>query len=305
LQNSTNITTKMRYEQLYKNILAKRGFLCVGLDPDMHKMPQFLEKRDYPIYEFNREIILHTAPYTVAYKLNTAFYEAYGVKGWQELNMTVKFIREKYPDIFIIADAKRGDIGNTAEMYAKAFFESMDCDAVTLAPYMGGDSIKPFLKFEQKWAIILALTSNGSASDFEMLNVCRSGPHLAAENEEIGGVDSVMPLYERVIRSSMKLGSKENTMFVIGATRPEKLREIRRYAPDNFFLVPGVGAQGGTVREVAENGMNDKCGLLINSSRGIIYASSGEDFAIAAGEQAKKLVSEMEEALLCRGCLQR
>ena len=303
MQNSTNITTKMRYEQLYRNILAKKSFLCVGLDPDLQKMPSFLASRDNPIYEFNREIILHTAPYTVAYKLNTAFYEAYGVKGWQELNMTVEFIREKYPDLLIIADAKRGDIGNTAEMYAKAFFERMNCDAVTLAPYMGGDSIKPFLKFDGKWAIVLALTSNASATDFEMLEVSHSELNPAACNEKVGGGDSLMPLYERVIRESLNLGSRENIMYVIGATRPEKLREIRRYAPDNFFLVPGVGAQGGTVKEVAENGMNDKCGLLINSSRGIIYASSSEDFAIAAGEQAKRLASEMEETLSRYGLL--
>lgn len=286
----------MNHEQLFANILSKKSFLCVGLDPDMLKIPPHVKERRDPIFEFNKEIISMTAPYVVAYKLNTAFYEAYGVHGWQQLQMTVEFIKSQYPDIFIIADAKRGDIGNTAKMYAKAFFENMDCDAVTLAPYMGSDSIKPFLEYPGKWAIILAITSNSSATDFETLSV--GSPR---DKNECGNIDSSemgqMPLYEKVISETMKLGSMDNIMYVIGATRPQKLKEIRKYVPDNFFLVPGVGAQGGTIEEVVKNGINSRCGLLINSSRDIIYASSGTDYASMACIRAKELATDMRCAL--------
>ena len=245
----------MNYQQLYEQIKAKKSFLCVGLDSDPKLLPECLKGVQYPIYEFNKAIIDKTAQYAVAYKPNLAFYEAEGVAGWVQLEMTLKYLNENYPEIMVIADAKRGDIGNTASRYARAFFEKMNFDAVTLAPYMGSDSVKPFLEYEGKWSVVLALTSNKSANDFEQLKL-----------------DSGEPLYEKVIKESMTWGSKENTMYVLGATRPEKLKEIREYCPDHFFLVPGVGAQGGTVEDVAKNGMNSHCGLLVNSSRGIIAA---------------------------------
>ena len=269
----------MTYAQLYENIKKKGSFLCVGLDSDPALFPECLKDAQNPIFEFNKAIIDATAPYTVAYKPNTAFYEAEGLDGWKQLEMTVKYISENYPDILIIADAKRGDIGNTAKRYAKCFFESMPCDAVTLAPYMGKDSVQPFLDYKGKWSVVLALTSNGSANDFEMLSV------------------GEMPLYEKVIKTTMTWGSKEDIMFVVGATRPEKLAEIREYCPDNFFLVPGVGAQGGTVDEVAKYGLNSHCGLLVNSSRGVIFADKTEKFAEVAGEKAKELADQMAKWL--------
>lgn len=265
----------MNYTQLYEQIKQKGSFLCVGLDSDPALFPECLKTCRYPIFEFNKAIIAATAPYAVAYKPNTAFYEAEGAEGWKQLEMTVEFIKTRYPDVLVIADAKRGDIGNTARRYARCFFRSMSCDAVTLAPYMGGDSVKPFLEYEGKWSVVLALTSNESANDFEQLPV------------------GEMPLYEKVIRETMTWGSKENTMFVVGATRPEKLKEIRAYCPDHFFLVPGVGAQGGTVAEVARFGLNDHCGLLVNSSRGIIFADKTENFAATAGIRAKEIALEM------------
>ncbi len=270
----------MNYSELYEQIKAKKSFLCVGLDSDPKLLPECVRGVEYPIFEFNKAIVDKTAKYAVAYKPNLAFYEAEGVLGWQQLEMTVNYIKENYPEIFIIADAKRGDIGNTANLYARAFFEKMSFDAVTLAPYMGSDSVKPFMEYEGKWSIILALTSNKSANDFEQLQL-----------------ESGEPLYEKVIKGSMTWGSKENTMYVLGATRPEKLKEIREYCPDHFFLVPGVGAQGGTVEDVAKNGMNSHCGLLVNSSRGIIFADKTENFAVVAGEKARELAEEMAKFL--------
>ncbi len=265
----------MNYSQLYERIKGKKSFLCVGLDSDPALFPDCLKGKEFSVFEFNRAIIDATAPYAVAYKPNTAFYEAEGVKGWMQFEMTADYIKKHYPDILIIADAKRGDIGNTAKRYAKCFYETMNCDAVTLAPYMGGDSVKPFMDYAGKWAIVLALTSNPGANDFEQLSV--------------GG----MPLYEKVIREAMTWGTKDNTMFVVGATRPEKLAEIRKYCPEHFFLVPGVGAQGGTVEEVARYGLNSHCGLLVNSSRGIIFADKTANFAVTAGEKAREIALEM------------
>ncbi|HPH53023.1 MAG TPA: orotidine-5'-phosphate decarboxylase [Bacteroidales bacterium] len=268
----------MTYLQLSDEIRRKGSFLCVGLDTGIKLIPEHLHKCEYPLFEFNKAIIEATAPYAVAFKPNTAFYEALGIKGWKQLEMTVRYIKEQHPKTLVIADAKRGDIGNTADMYARCFFENMDCDAVTLAPYMGEDSVRPFLNYEGKWSVVLALTSNRSAEDFETLA-------LAGEKSE--------QLFEKVLRTASTWGSKENTMFVVGATRPEKLTEIRAICPDHFLLVPGVGAQGGSVEEVAHYGLNDNCGLLVNSSRSIIYASRGEDFAQRAAEEAAKLASKM------------
>ena len=283
----------MNYTELYDNIRRKGSFLCVGLDTDPEKIPACVREHhaDAPMLAFNKAIIDATAEYTVAYKPNIAFYEAEGVAGWQQLAETVRYIRSNHPDIFIIADAKRGDIGNTADRYARAFFETMDFDAVTLAPYMGSDSIRPFLKREGRWGIVLAMTSNKSAEEFETLTV--------SDNAVAGS----MPLYERVIRDTVRSvdtefgDSRDRLMFVVGATRPEKLAEIRRYCPDHFLLVPGVGAQGGSLTEVARCGLNSRCGLLVNSSRGIIYASSGEDFASAAAANASEMASRMRALL--------
>lgn len=276
----------MNYRELYGQITKKASFLCVGLDTDPEKLPLCVRKGKESIFEFNRRIIDATARYAVAFKPNIAFYEAEGAEGWTQLEKTVNYIRDRYPDIFIIADAKRGDIGNTAERYAKAFLDNMGFDAVTLAPYMGSDSVRPFLKKEGSWGIVLALTSNKSAEEFECL-----------------GTDDGVPLYERVIRDTIRNtetefgNSTDRLMFVAGATRPEKLAEIRRYCPDHFLLVPGVGAQGGSLAEVARYGMNSACGLLVNSSRGIIYASSGENFAEAAASAAASLAGEMKVLL--------
>lgn len=277
----------MNYTQLFDNILKKRSFLCVGLDPVLEKMPESCRTQEHPLFHFNKAIIDATAPYAVAYKPNCAFYEAYGVHGWQQFEQTVRYIKENYPDILVIADAKRGDIGNTAKMYAKAFYENLPCDAVTLAPYMGSDSITPFLQYEEKWAIVLAMTSNASAEEYETLQLCTFA----------------QPLFERVIRNSMSLAGRDNLMFVVGATRPQKLKEIRAFCPDNFLLVPGVGAQGGTLPEVAANGMNSHCGLLVNSSRGIIYAGKDENFAQASAAEAAKIAKEMAAELAAHGLL--
>ena len=270
----------MNSEELYRQIKRKKSFLCVGLDSDPALFPQLLRHVQYPIFEFNKAIIAATAKYAVAYKPNLAFYEAEGNQGLHQLEMTVEFLRKNYPDIFIIADAKRSDIGNTAKRYARAFFEKMNFDAVTIAPYMGYDSVGPFLEYKGKWSVILALTSNKSAADFELSNM-QTGE----------------PLYKRVITEAMKWGDKDNIMFVVGATRPEKLAQIREYCPDNFFLVPGVGAQGGSVDEVAKYGLNSKCGLLVNSSRGIIFADNSERYAVTAGEKSAELASQMARYL--------
>ncbi len=271
----------MNREQLFENIKKKKSFLCVGLDTDISKIPQHLTKVENPIFEFNKAIIDATAKYTVAYKPNIAFYECYGIEGWKNLEMTVNYIKDNHPDIFIIADAKRGDIGNTSKMYAKAFFESMNFDSVTVAPYMGKDSVSPFLEFNNKWVILLALTSNEGAFDFQL-----------TEDKESG-----KKLYEQVLTKSQQWGSTDNLMYVVGATKAEMLTEVRKNAPNHFLLVPGVGAQGGSLSEVAKYGMNNKCGLLVNSSRGIIFADNSKNFAIVAAQKAEELQSQMSELL--------
>lgn len=273
----------MNKQQLFEQIKKKQSFLCVGLDTDVNKIPQELMAFEDPVFEFNKQIINHTAPYAVAYKPNTAFYEVYGAKGWQSLQRTIQYLRNNHPEIFIIADAKRGDIGNTSANYAKAFFNTLKADALTVAPYMGKDSVEPFLNFEDKWVILLALTSNKGSQDFQYLNV---GERM---------------LHQQVLQTATTWATSEQMMFVVGATHPEELGEIRKMLPDYFFLVPGVGAQGGDLQAVAENGLNDECGLLVNSSRGIIYASNGSDFAVRAGEEAKKLQEQMAELLRNRG----
>ena len=266
----------MNLEELFNNIITKQSFLCVGLDSDYEKLPECLKGQEDPVFEFNKQIIDATAPYTVAYKPNIAFYECYGIKGWNSLIKTINYIKKNYPEMFVIADAKRGDIGNTSKMYAKTFFENMPFDAVTVAPYMGEDSVKPFLEYEGKWTVLLALTSNKGADDFQYHN------------------EDGIRLFERVLfLSSEHWGNKENLMYVIGATRAEMLREVRKIIPNHFILVPGVGAQGGSLEAVAKYGLNEKCGLLVNSSRGIIFADKTEKFAIAAGEKAKEMQEEM------------
>lgn len=270
----------MTSQQLFEQIQAKRSFLCVGLDTDLKKVPQHLLGAEDPIFEFNKTIIDATASHCVSYKPNLAFYEAAGTKGWNALVKTVKYLRERYPEQFIIADAKRGDIGNTSQMYARVFFQEMDFDAVTLSPYMGSDTAEPFYAYSGKWAVLLALTSNASAQDFETLPLADGGK-----------------LYEQVIRTSMDWGTEDNTMYVVGATKADQLASVRAIVPDHFLLVPGVGAQGGSLAEVARYGMNRRCGLLVNSSRGIIYASNGRDFAEAAARAAQVLQSEMSELL--------
>jgi len=263
----------MDKQRLITQIKQKRSFLCVGLDTDIKKIPTHLLDSEDPIFEFNKQIIDATKYFCVAYKPNIAFYESRGVSGWSSLQKTLDYIPN---DIFTIADAKRGDIGNTSDMYARAFFENMNFDAVTVAPYMGSDSVTPFLKFESKWAILLALTSNKGGLDFQKI-------------EDKKGKQ----LYEQVLETSSKWGTDENMMYVVGATRAEQLSDIRKIIPNHFLLVPGVGVQGGNLREVAKYGMNADCGLLVNSSRGIIYAGKGIDFAEKAREEAQKLQQEM------------
>lgn len=275
----------MNAQQLFEQIQAKRSFLCVGLDSDINKIPQHLRSAEDPIFEFNKAIVDATAEYAVSYKPNLAFYESLGVAGWISLQKTVKYIRECYPTQLIIADAKRGDIGNTSEMYAKAFFEGLDFDAVTLSPYMGSDTVTPFLKYEGRWSIILALTSNKSAADFQLLNEASSG----------------MKLYEEVITTSSKWGTVDNTMYVVGATKAEMLGDVRKLIPNHFLLVPGVGAQGGSLSEVARHGLNSQCGLLVNSSRAIIYADTTERFAEAAAKAARDVRDEMDLLLKEKG----
>jgi orotidine-5'-phosphate decarboxylase len=272
----------MNREQLFEQIKQKRSFLCVGLDSDILKIPVHLKETSDPIFAFNKEIIDATQDLCVAYKPNLAFYESLGVIGWESLEKTVHYIRQKYPEQFIIADAKRGDIGNTSNLYARAFFDRMDFDAVTVAPYMGEDSVKPFMTYLDKWVIVLALTSNKGAFDFQFL-----------KNEETGNL-----LFESVLKTSQQWGDADQMMYVVGATKAEKLEEIRQIVPGHFLLVPGVGAQGGSLQEVAKYGMNDQCGLLVNSSRAIIYASSEIDFAEKAREAAIEVQVDMEELLL-------
>ena len=269
----------MTTQQLIEQIQRKKSFLCIGLDVDMTKIPKHLLELDDPIFEFNKAIIDATHDLCVSYKPNTAFYEAYGIKGWQSLEKTINYINKNHPEIFTIADAKRGDIGNTSTMYAKAFFEDLNFDSVTVAPYMGKDSVEPFLAFENKHTILLTLTSNEGAFDFQTL--------------EINGKE----IYKHVIETSKHWKNSQNLMYVVGATKAEYFAEIRKIVPNNFLLVPGVGAQGGNLFDVCTYGMNDEVGLLINSSRGIIYASNGEDFAEKARVEAKKLQIDMEEIL--------
>ena len=266
-------------ETLKREIFAKKSFLCVGLDVDLSKIPPFLLKEEDPIFAFNKAIIDATHPYTIAYKPNIAFYEAYGEKGWQSLRKTINYLNEQHPHIFTIADAKRGDIGNTATMYAKAFFEDLQFDSVTVAPYMGQDSVETFLAFENKVTILFALTSNKGAFDFQTLTTEES------------------PLYEQVLIRSQKWHNAHNLMYVVGATKAEYLANIRRIIPNAFLLVPGVGAQGGDLKEVCQYGLNDSVGLIINASRAVIYASQGEDFAEKAGEVAQNLQKEMATIL--------
>ncbi len=267
----------MNYTQIVENIKRKKSFLCVGLDSDMRKIPPFLLRKKDPVFDFNKQIIDETNRFAVAYKPNLAFYESRGAEGWNTLLQTVRYIRSEYPDIFLIADAKRGDIGNTSGLYARTFFEEMDFDAVTVAPYMGYDSVSPFLDYPHRWIILLALTSNEGAADFQFIRNSETGDQL----------------FESVLRKAQHWGSKENMMFVVGATKAEMLKNIRDIVPDHFLLVPGVGAQGGSLAEVAENGLNNQCGLLVNSSRGIIYASNNQDFAEVAGEKARAIQEEM------------
>lgn len=270
----------MKRIELVEQIKSKGTFLCVGLDPDPKLMPSNIAKDAEGILEFNKAIIDATSDYCIAYKPNTAFYECLGLKGWQALIDTVKYIKTKYPEHLVIVDAKRGDIGNTSRMYARAFFDEMGADAVTVAPYMGQDSVQPFLEYEDKWTILLALTSNKSAEDFEMIK---------DKNEHC--------VYERVLKRSLRWGNPVNMMYVVGATHPEAFESIRKIVPRHFLLVPGVGAQGGSIEAVCEYGLNDECGLIINSSRAIIYASQQDDFAQAAGAKAKSIAERMSAIL--------
>ncbi|MGQ1911052.1 orotidine-5'-phosphate decarboxylase [Marinifilum sp. RC60d5] len=269
----------MNYQALFEQIKKKKSFLCVGLDSDVKKIPSHLMNSEDPVFEFNKAIVDATAEYTVAYKPNIAFYECRGAAGWLSLENTVNYIKEKYPDIFLIADAKRGDIGNTSKMYASAFLENMPFDSITVAPYMGQDSVTPFLEYDNKWVILLALTSNKGAFDFQFFQ----------EGEQ--------KMFEKVLEKSQEWGTQNNMMYVVGATKAEMLGDIRKIAPKHFLLVPGVGAQGGSLQEVAKYGMNESCGLLVNSSRGIIFADTSENFAKVAGEKSKELQLEMESLL--------
>ena len=266
----------MKRQQLINEIFTKKTFLCVGLDTDINKIPAHLKNEDDPIFAFNKAIIDATAPYCVAYKPNLAFYECYGLKGMLAFEKTIQYIKEHHPNHFIIADAKRGDIGNTSKMYAQTFFEEYNLDSVTVAPYMGEDSVKPFLEYEGKWVILLALTSNKGSHDFQ-LTEDKQGERL----------------FEKVLKKSQEWGTTENLMYVVGATQGKMFEDIRRMAPEHFLLVPGVGAQGGSLQEVCKYGMTKDCGLLVNSSRGIIYASTDTDFAEIAAVKAKELQEEM------------
>ncbi len=275
----------MTRQFLVGQIQQKQSYLCVGLDTDITKIPQHLQSHPDAIFEFNKAIIDATLPHCVSYKINTAFYEALGVKGWEAMERTVNYIPDTH---FKIADAKRGDIGNTSTQYARAFFEAMNFDAVTVAPYMGEDSVRPFLEYEGKWAIVLGLTSNKGANDFELKQLVSSNgeEHLRAEF-----------LYERVLRTVSKWGTPDNLMFVVGATQPEEFINIRSIIPDHFLLVPGVGAQGGSLKDISEKAMNDDCGLLVNASRAVIYASGKEDFATEAKAIAEQYQFEMKSYL--------
>lgn len=270
----------MTRKELIASIQRKRSFLCVGLDTDLKKVPAHLLQEEDPVFAFNKAIIDATAPYCVAYKPNLAFYESMGVKGWIAFEKTVTYLRENYPDQFIIADAKRGDIGNTSAMYARSFFEEMDLDAVTVAPYMGEDSVTPFLGYEGKWVILLALTSNKGSHDFQLTE--------DAQGEK---------LFEKVLRKSQEWAGNDQMMYVVGATQGKAFEDIRRIAPNHFLLVPGIGAQGGSLEEVCKYGMTSECGLIVNSSRAIIYADATERFAQVAGEKAREVQAQMAQEL--------
>ncbi len=270
----------MTRKELLENIKRKQSFLCVGLDTDILKIPAHLLQEEDPIFAFNRAIIDATAPYCIAYKPNLAFYESMGVKGWMAFEKTVTYIRENYPDQFIIADAKRGDIGNTSAMYARTFFEELDIDSVTVAPYMGEDSVTPFLGYEGKWVILLALTSNKGSHDFQLTE--------DTEGEK---------LFQKVLRKSQEWSTEDNMMYVVGATQGRAFEEIRRIVPNHFLLVPGIGAQGGSLEDVCQYGMNDECGLIVNNSRAIIYADNTENFALTAALKAQEMQQQMAAEL--------
>lgn len=270
----------MNRQELVKEIFDKKSFLCVGLDTDLKKVPTHLLNEEDPIFAFNKAIIDATADYCVSYKPNLAFYEAFGVKGLISFEKTIKYLKENYPNHFIVADAKRGDIGNTSAMYARTFFEEYDVDSLTVAPYMGEDSVTPFLGYQDKWVILLALTSNKGSHDFQL-------------TEDVNGER----LFEKVLHTSQNWGNADNMMYVVGATQGRMFEDIRKIVPNHFLLVPGVGAQGGSLEEVCKYGMNKDCGLLVNSSRGIIYASKGEDFAEQAAKNAKELQQQMDKEL--------
>lgn len=273
----------MTYEELFAQIKNKRSFLCVGLDTDIDKIPAHLLGAEDPVFEFNKAIIDATADKVIAYKPNTAFYESRGVAGWISLEKTISYIKGNYPEIFTIADAKRGDIGNTSNMYAKAFLEHLGFDSITVAPYMGEDSVMPFASVENKWVVLLALTSNKGAYDFQFYE------------------DNGLKLYQSVLKTSQKWGDERKFMYVVGATKADMLEDIRKIVPNSFLLVPGVGAQGGSLSDVAKYGMNDKCGLIVNSSRAIIYADKTENFASVSSAEATKLVEEMDFLLQAKG----
>ena len=275
----------MKKEDLLIQIKTKRSFLCIGLDTDIQKIPKFLLKSEDPIFEFNKKIIDATNSYCVAYKPNIAFYESLGINGWKALEKTINYINSSYPEIFTIADAKRGDIGNTSSMYAKAYFETLNFDSITINPYMGKDSVEPFLEYKNKHTILLALTSNVGAFDFQTKNI----------------VDNSNKLYEEVIKTSTSWKNSNQLMYVVGATKASYLKEIRNIVPNNFLLIPGVGAQGGDLKEVCDNGLNNEVGLLINSSRSIIYASNDTNFDIDAAKNAQEIQSQMGDILSSRG----
>ena len=275
----------MKKEDLISQIKRKKSFLCIGLDTDINKIPKFLLDTDDPIFEFNKKIIDATNSYCVAYKPNIAFYESLGLNGWKALEKTINYINSYYPEIFTIADAKRGDIGNTSSMYAKAYFETLNFDSITINPYMGKDSVEPFLEYQNKHTIILALTSNVGAFDFQTKNIA----------------DNSNKLYEQIIKTSTSWKNSNQLMYVVGATKASYLKEIRNIVPNNFLLIPGVGAQGGDLKEVCDNGLNNEVGLLINSSRSIIYASNDTNFDIDAAKNAQEIQSQMEDILSSRG----
>jgi len=289
----------MNREELFNLIKRKKSYLCVGLDSDIDKIPEHLKLMKDPVYEFNKAIIDATLPYAVAYKPNVAFYESRGAEGWVSLEKTINYLNGFKDEVFTIADAKRGDIGNTSRMYAKTFFEHLNFDSITVSPYMGSDSIEPFLEFKDKWVIVLALTSNQGSNDFQMMK------QSYGDTLEKFGIRSIFrkKLYEKVISVSQNWGTTDNLMYVVGATKSEYLTGVRVVAPDHFLLVPGVGAQGGSLEEVAAYGMNDRCGILVNSSRGIIFASKEKDFAEVAATKAQELQQKMEKSLVTKGLI--